>query len=119
MKAMRRNAAALCLALAAPAAAADSFDPFWKEFQAAVAGRDFAAVADVTVLPFQLNNVWLDRAGYLHEAPKLFDAKIRRCIARAKPQADGAYRQVFCHGTIFQFEAVGGSWRFSEIGADD
>lgn len=114
-----RRLAVLLLVLATPAAAADSFDPFWKDFQAAVAKRDFAAVADVTVLPFQLNNAWLDRAGFIRAAPGLFDAKIRRCLARATPSADGAYRQAFCHGTIFQFEQAGGRWRFGEIGADD
>lgn len=114
-----RRLAVLLLLFATPAAAADDFDAFWKAFQAAVAKRDFAAVADTTALPFQLNNDWLDRAGFIRAAPSLFDARIRRCLARATPSADGAYRQTFCHGTIFQFEEIDGRWRFGEIGADD
>jgi hypothetical protein len=96
-----------------------AFAEFWARFKSAVAKDDREAVADMTRLPFMLENRDLGRAEYVKKYPVLFDRKTKRCFAAAKPSKDGEIFQVFCGQQIFQFEKVEGKYRFTEIGVND
>jgi hypothetical protein len=63
-------------------------------------------VGDVTVPPF-----W-------PSTPQLFNAPVRRCLARAQPIAEDGARVIFCPPYTFDFRPVQGSWRLVEFGAD-
>ena len=98
-----------------------TFNAFWAQFKDAVAKNDKARVADMTKLPFMMNSVDHDRAGFIKEYPKLFTPRMRRCFPRAKVikeyQGDGY--EIFCGDQIFFFSKVDGVWKFTEIGVND
>ena len=62
----------------------------------------------------------IDKAAFLKAYPKIFDAKAKACLKKAKPASDplGNYN-VFCGETIYTFSKVGEGYRFSDIGAND
>ena len=95
------------------------FNTFWIKFKAAVARNDRAAVADMTRLPFMLDNKDLDRAAFIKQYSSLFTPKTRRCFARAKPSRDQDSREIFCGQQIFLFAKVDGVYKFTEIGVND
>ena len=95
------------------------FTTFWIKFKAAVAGNDKAAVADMTKLPFMLDNKSLDRAGFIKQYNSLFTPKMRGCFARARPSRDQDSMEIFCGQQIFLFAKVGGVFMFTEIGVND
>jgi len=95
------------------------FISFWVKFKAAVARNDGAAVADMTRLPFMLDNKDLDRAAFIKQYSSLFTPKMRRCFARAKPSRDHASMEIFCDQQIFLFAKVDGVYKFTEIGVND
>ena len=95
------------------------FNAFWIKFKAAVARNDKATVADMTKLPFMLNNKDLDRDGFIKQYSSLFTPKMRRCVARAKPARDQDSMEIFCGQQIFLFAKVDGVYKFTEIGVND
>ena len=95
------------------------FTAFWIKFKGAVARNDKAAVADMTKLPFMLDNQDLDRAGFIKHYSSLFTPKVRRCFAGAKPSKDQDAMEIFCGQQIFLFAKVAGVYRFTEIGVND
>jgi hypothetical protein len=96
-----------------------AFSAFWIKFKAAIAKNDKQQVADMTKLPFMMDSIDHDRAGFIKEYPKLFTPRMRRCIARAKPMKDQDYYEIFCGDQIFLFGKVDGVWKFVEIGVND
>ena len=95
------------------------FNAFWIKFKGAVARSDKPAVADMTKLPFMLNDKDLDRAGFIKQYTSLFTPKMRRCFARARPSRDQDSMEIFCGQQIFLFAKVDGVYKFTEIGAND
>ena len=95
------------------------FTAFWIKFKAAVARNDKAAVADLTKLPFMVNNKDLNRAGFIKQYKSLFTPKMRRCFARARPTRDQDAMEIFCGHQIFLFAKVDGVYKFTEIGVND
>ena len=95
------------------------FNTFWIKFKAAVARNDKAAVADMTKLPFMLDNKDLDRAAFIKQYSSLFTSKMRRCFTRAKPSKDQDSMEIFCGQQIFLFAKVDGVYKFTEIGVND
>ncbi len=95
------------------------FAAFWTKFKDAVAKNDKQRVADMTKLPFMLDSIDHDRAGFIKEYPTLFTPRMRRCIARAKPMKEQVYYEIFCGDQIFLFGKVDGAWKFVEIGVND
>lgn len=114
----------LALGLAAPACVAPAsragqdFPQFLAEFRQALARNDAAGVAALTRLPFLYEGVARDRAGFLALYPRLFDASVRRCLARGKPLAEDGAQVIFCRPYAFYFRPVAGEWRLVEFGAD-
>jgi hypothetical protein len=98
-----------------------AFNAFWAQFKDAVAKNDKNRVADMTKLPFMMNSVDHDRAGFIKEYPKLFTLRMRRCIPRAKVTKvyQGEDYEIFCGDQIFLFGKVDGVWKFVEIGVND
>ncbi len=96
-----------------------AFTVFWARFKAAVARTDKAAVADMTKLPFRLNNKELDRAGFIKQYKSLFTPKMRRCFAHARPSSDQDAMEIFCGHQIFLFAKVDGVYKLTEIGVND
>ena len=96
-----------------------AFNAFWIKFKAAVARNDKATVADMTKLPFMLDNKDLDRAGFIKQYNSLFTPRMRRCFARAKPTRDQDVFEIFCGEQIFLFGKVDGVYKFTEIGVND
>jgi hypothetical protein len=96
-----------------------AFSAFWIKFKDAIAKNDKQRVADMTKLPFMMNSIDHDRAGFIKEYPKLFTLRLRRCIARAKPMKEQDYYEIFCGDQIFLFGKVDGVWKFVEIGVND
>jgi hypothetical protein len=97
-----------------------TFNAFWKSFKTAIAKNDKQAVADMTKLPFMIEGVNEDRAGFLKHYNSLFTRKMKRCIATAKPLKEQEYYEIFCGEQIFLFSKdADGKYKFSEIGAND
>ena len=96
-----------------------AFSAFWIKFKDAIAKNDKQRVADMTKLPFMMDSIDHDRAGFIKEYPKLFTPRMRRCIARAKPMKEQEYYEIFCGEQIFLFGKVDGVWKFVEIGVND
>jgi hypothetical protein len=125
---MRVFAAAVgiyCFALSAfgQAQTAPPFASFWKAFQAAVVKQDGESVASSTKLPFYHRGDELDRGAFVKAFGKIFDANVRRCFATAKPKRDDGSYMVACgkgdSALLYDFEPVGGQWRFIEIHPND
>ena len=96
-----------------------AFNAFWIKFKAAVARSDKGAVADLTKLPFMIENKDLDRAAFVKQYSSLFTPRVRRCFARAKPTRDQDAYEIFCGQQIFLFGKVDGIYKFTEIGVND
>lgn len=111
-------------ALAVPAAWASQDDardyPAFKQgFRAALARRDYPAVADSTRLPFLFEGKPLARDGFVRIAPRLFDAKTRRCLAHREAMPEDGAMVVSCPPHAFYFRrARDGAWRLEEFNAD-
>lgn len=107
---------------APPAAVKAEFDAFLTKFRAALKANDASAVAGMTRLPFMGE---ADNAKFrAREYPKLFDARARACLQRAKAvhDVDGENNPVvsmFCGPTIYVFTRTPAGFRFTDVGADD
>lgn len=96
-----------------------AFTAFWIKFKAAVARNDKGVVADLTKLPFMIENTDLDRAAFIKQYGLLFTPRVRRCFTRAKPTKDQDAYEIFCGQQIFLFGKVDGVYKFTEIGVND
>ncbi|HYM00913.1 MAG TPA: hypothetical protein VEZ90_18290 [Blastocatellia bacterium] len=96
-----------------------TFAAFWARFKAAVLQNDKEAVASMTQLPFDLENEQLDRAAFIARFDSLFDKRVKRYFAKAKPIRDQEYYEVFAGDNSFMFKKVGGQYKFVEIGVND
>lgn len=105
------------LARAAPGDA--DFAAFHARWQGAVARGDAAAVAALTRLPFRFEGRLHGAEGFVRTVwPRLFDARLRRCVAERAPQAEGADRVLVCPPYALYFSAGPEGWRLREFGAD-
>ena len=112
--------ASLVLANAQTNSNAETFPAFWTKFKAAMARNDKEAIADVTRLPFLFESKERDRAGFIQIYNRLFTRKIRQCIAKAKPEKENDYYDVFCGDLIFYFgKDKDGKYKFLEFGVND
>jgi hypothetical protein len=114
----------LGLATAAPAMAApaDGFSTFWPKFQAAAAKDDTKALASMIALGPNLGE---DGASFAKFHAGELGPKVRRCLAKAKPdrdvnpQGDVLY-SAYCGGEIiYGFTKTGGVWKLTDLGAND
>jgi hypothetical protein len=97
-----------------------TFASFWAQFKAAVAKNDKEAVATMTRFPFPFGGVEVTRDEFIKKYHLIFDRKIKRCFAKAKPVGDEeSYYQVYCGEEIYGFERVEGKYKFTDIGAND
>lgn len=92
---------------------------FWAKFKTAVAKNDREGVASMTRLPFLLENHERTTAGFIEKFDVIFDARVKRCFARASPVKEGDGFEVFCGKQIFLFEKLNGVYKFTVIGVDD
>lgn len=110
----------LFFAGAALAAPDKEFDGFWTKFTAALQKNDKNAVADMTKLPYMLNNKNLNKQQFVQAYPKIFTAAIRKCLSTQKPVKDKDSYFVFCGEEIYIFTKVPGkNYLFTEIGVND
>jgi hypothetical protein len=116
--------AALAVALAAPTVAApdDGFAAFWPTFQAAIAKDDTKALAAMIALGPNLGE---DGASFAKFHAGELGPKVRRCLAKAKPDRDvdglgNVNYSAFCGGEIiYGFTKTGGVWKLTDLGAND
>lgn len=125
---------ALCLAITAPAAQAQSsrapaevqksYDRFIVAFLAALKANDAAAVAELTQFPFHWNE--MRDAAYFRQNiyAKIFTRKARDCIARGRGYyaRDGAGKHNFtivCGEDLYLFTGTPDGFRFLETGMND
>ena len=86
-----------------------------------MASGDPAAVASLTRMPFLFEGRQLDRVAFERAVPKLFDARLRRCMARARavPEpAEPGVRVVSCAPYNFYFDVQGGTWQLRDFAVD-
>lgn len=101
---------------------ADSFAVFWRGFKSAVAADDKEAVVAATDLRFFHQNKHLSaKADFLRQYGSIFDKKVKKCFARAKPvkEDDRDTYYVFCGEEIYSFEKLNGEYKFTSIGPND
>ena len=94
------------------------FAPFWSQFKAALAKNDKESVASMTKFPFYWGEE-LTRGEFIKKYNEIFDRKIQRCFAKAKPIKDRESYSVFCGESIYVFEKVEGKYKFTAVGAND
>ena len=94
------------------------FSGFLADFRHALAENDGARLVALTRLPFLYEGRGRDRAAFLAIYPQLFNAPVRRCMARAQPIAEDGAQVIFCSPYAFYFRPVQGSWRLVEFAAD-
>jgi hypothetical protein len=94
------------------------FAAFWAQFKAALAKNDKEAVASMTKFPFYWDTE-ITRGEFIKKYNEIFDRKIQRCFAKAKPIKDRESYSVFCGESIYVFEKVEGKYRFTAVGAND
>jgi hypothetical protein len=126
-----------------PARSSQTFTSFWAAFKAAVAKGDKEAVATMTKFPFPWGEEMLTKDKFLRKYNEIFNQRIQRCLARAKPVNDyQAYLadaelarkasapppqkpqdtsgySVGCGERIYLFALVAGKYKFTEIGVND
>lgn len=114
-----RCATVCALMLAALPVHADDVDAFLVRFRSALVARDAAAIADLTQLPFLYQGRQLDRAAFIRAVPKLFDARLSRCLAQARPLTEGQDRLLHCAPHTFYLRTgADRRWRLAEFTAD-
>jgi hypothetical protein len=116
--------AALAVAVGAPALAEtdDGFAAFWSSFQAAAAKDDARALASMIALGPNLGE---DGASFARFHAGELGPKVRRCLAKAKPDRDvnpegSVLYSAYCGGEIiYGFTKTGGVWKLTELSAND
>lgn len=115
---MKRLALCLLMLVALPVQA-DDVDAFLGRFRSALMARDAAAIADLTQLPFLYEGRRLDRAAFIRAVPALFDARLSRCLAQARPLTEGPDRLLHCAPYTFYLRTgADRRWRLAEFTAD-
>ena len=94
------------------------FAAFWAQFKAALVKNDKEAVASMTKFPFYWGEE-LTRGEFIKKYIEIFDRKVQRCFAKAKPIKDRESYSVFCGESIYVFEKIEGKYRFTAVGAND
>jgi len=106
----------------APGAPTDGFAAFWTTFQAAVAKDDTRALASMIALGPNLGE---DGASFAKFHAGELGPKVRRCLAKAKPDRDvnpqgGVLYSAYCGGEIlYGFTKTGGVWKLTDLAAND
>lgn len=95
------------------------FTAFWTGFKAALQKNDKNAIADMTKLPYLLNDKKLNRAQFIAQSDKIFTQGVRKCLAHEKPVPDRDSIFVFCGEEIYIFAKDKGAYKFTEIGVND
>lgn len=113
--------AATALAATAVAATADGFGAFWPTFQAAAARDDAKALASMIVLGPALGD---DGASFARFHAGALGPKVRRCLAKTKPVRDvdpqgNLSYFAFCGEVVYVFSKTGGTWKLTDLGAND
>lgn len=104
---------------AAPAEAIEAFLPRWRAALAAVEAGDGRPLAELSRLPFLLEGRALDWDGWARAAPRLLDARLRRCLAQAQPQREGEAWLLHCRPYSFYLRTgADGRWRLDGFDAD-
>lgn len=108
-----------CACSAAALAEDAGFAAFARRFTAAIEAGDANAVATLTRLPFLFEGRPLAHDEFTGAFTRLFDADVRRCLARGafKPEEPGL-RVAFCPPYAFYFGLSRGEWRLVEFAAD-
>lgn len=115
---MKRLALCLLMLVALPVQA-DDVDVFLARFRSALVARDAAVIADLTQLPFLYEGRRLDRAAFIRAVPVLFDARLSRCLAQARPLTEGQDRLLHCAPyTVYLRTGADRRWRLAEFNAD-
>ena len=92
---------------------------FWAKFKAAVMSNDKETVASLTRLPFKIENRELAKPAFIQKFDTIFNAKVKRCFAKASLVKEQDGFEVFCGQQIFLFAKVKGVYKFTEIGVND
>ena len=92
---------------------------FWAKFKTAILANDKEAVASMTRLPFLFEGGELSKPAFIQKFGVLFDARVKRCFAKAKLVKEQDGFEVFCGQQIFLFGKVNGVYKFTEIGVND
>ncbi len=98
--------------------AAANFAEFFAAFKAALARNDAKAVAGMTQLPFLFDSRPRDAIEFENIFPRLFDAKVRACFAKAQAGVEQDSQVVSCGRYIFYFRLYQEGYRLSEFAAD-
>lgn len=108
----------------APAAMQKEYDQFIAKFRDALKKNDAAAVTGMTKFPFYWDE--MRDAAYFQKNlySKVFTAKIRNCLARAKgvydSAPDGSVNFThFCGEETYLFTKTPDGFRFAETGVND
>jgi hypothetical protein len=111
-------------AMAPPAIQAE-FDGFIAKFRSALKADDSAAVAGLTLLPFQ-NDASISNAAQFREKIYLsdFTPENRECIEREdavydRDGNDNNVYSIFCGELIFVFTKTASGFRLTDIGVND
>jgi hypothetical protein len=92
---------------------------FWAKFKAAVMSNDKETVASLTKLPFMIENRELAKPAFIQKFDTIFNARVKRCFAKASLVKEQDGFEVFCGQQIFLFAKVKGVYKFTEIGVND
>lgn len=108
-----------CVATGAPAAGDAEGQAFVQRFRAAAASADPQGLAELAALPFLYQGRSLGREAFVAEAvPGLFTPAVRRCLQRARPQAEDGRLVMWCAPYGFYLGPIGGRWRLVEFATD-
>jgi len=95
------------------------FATFWRDFAAAVARGDQAAVQAKTRFPFLFAGTPLQPDRFATVWQALFTPPpLKQCLSRATPLPDGDAWSVSCGVYVYVFEKAGNGWRFATFAAD-
>ena len=92
---------------------------FWAKFKAAVMSNDKETVASLTRMPFMIENRELAKPAFIQKFDTIFNAKVKRCFAKASLVKEQDGFEVFCGQQIFLFAKVKAVYKFTEIGVND
>lgn len=104
------------------------FPEFWAKFERALSANDKARIASMTKFPFPYRAYGgddLSKTEFVRRYDEIFDPATRRCFAGTKARPTESARPgfvgyaVYCNSSIFTFEKLEGTYRFSEKYPDD
>ena len=104
------------------------FPGFWAKFKRALSANDKAQIASMTKFPFPYHvygGNHLSKTEFIRRYDEIFDPVTRRCFSGAKTRPMESSRpgfvgyEVYCNSSIYTFEKLEGTYRFSEKYPDD